>query len=62
MTTINTHLPAYPRRKDPILQELWDTKATLNREAGYDIGKLLANARKTVQMLQARGLVGASSL
>lgn len=60
MTAINTPMPAYPKRKDPILQELWDTKAILNREAGYDVGKLLASARKTVQMLQVRGLVRAS--
>jgi hypothetical protein len=52
-------MPAYPRRKDPILQELWDTKAKLNSEAGYDVSKLLANARRTVQMLQTRGLVRA---
>lgn len=59
MTAITTPVPAYPRRTDPILQELWDTKAQLNREAGYDVSKLLANARKTVQMLQTRGLVSA---
>ena len=56
MTAITTPVPAYPRRKDPILQDLWDTKAMLNKEAGYDVSTLFANARKTAEMLEARGL------
>lgn len=28
---------------DPILQELWDVKDEINRSAGYDIHRLLAN-------------------
>jgi hypothetical protein len=34
-----------PMRQDPILQELWDIKAELNKKANYDVGQVLANAR-----------------
>jgi hypothetical protein len=44
-----------PRRHDPILAELWEVKAKLNAEAGYDVKRLLADAHATsVQMGFAR--------
>ena len=35
-----------PRRHDPILQELWDTKAKMNAEANYDVHTLFESAKR----------------
>jgi hypothetical protein len=38
-------------RRDPILEELWAIKAEINKEAGYDVKRLLADAQATAQGL-----------
>ena len=38
--------PARLGREDPILQELWAVKATMNAESGYSIAKLAEQARQ----------------
>jgi len=45
------------QRNDPVLTELWETKAKMNAEAGYDPQQLLANAHKEVQALRTAGLL-----
>lgn len=37
------------RRFDPILQELYDVKAQLNKEAGYSVEKILERARESAK-------------
>jgi hypothetical protein len=38
-------------RRDPILEELWAVKAQINKEAGYDVKRLLADAHATARSL-----------
>lgn len=33
-------------RNDPLLQELWEVKATMNAESGYSVPKLAEQARQ----------------
>jgi hypothetical protein len=47
MNHINRPSPSVPhpdRVHDPMLQELWDIKAALNKQANYDVSQVLANA------------------
>jgi hypothetical protein len=37
------------RRFDPILQELYDVKAQLNKDAGYSVEKILERARESAK-------------
>jgi hypothetical protein len=39
-------LPPIRRRQDPLLQELWDIKAKLNKDAGYDVERLYAQIQQ----------------
>jgi len=41
-----TQKPIRLGRKDPILQELWAVKATINAEADYSIAKLAERTRQ----------------
>lgn len=41
-----TEKPARLGRADPLLQELWATKAALNAQAGYSVEKLAEQARQ----------------
>ncbi|MTW22702.1 hypothetical protein [Allochromatium palmeri] len=41
-----THDTARLGRNDPLLQELWTIKATMNANAGYSIQKLADQARQ----------------
>ena len=36
-----------PRRVDPILQELYELKARLNKEAGYSVEKILERVKQS---------------
>lgn len=48
-------------RNDPLLQELWAVKATLNAESGYSIQKLAEQARQfdlDATLARLRQLVG----
>jgi hypothetical protein len=47
----------YTPAKDPILQELWQIKADLNREANYDLAQLAKNARECTERLMPNMLV-----
>lgn len=43
----NQPIPAFvPKAPDAIMAELWSTKQRINAEAGYDIDKLLARAKR----------------
>ncbi len=56
----NPNFPALnpnKRLSDPVLTELWETKALLNQAANYDPAMLAENARKTVAKLQSQGLL-----
>ena len=40
-------VPAFvPKALDAIMAEIWSTKQRINAEAGYDIDKLLARAKR----------------
>ena len=45
-TVFATHNTACLGRNDPLLQELWAIKATMNAESGYSIQKLADQARQ----------------
>jgi hypothetical protein len=38
-----------PRAPDAIMAELWRVKAKLNTDAGYDVDRLIANARASAK-------------
>jgi hypothetical protein len=46
-----TTTSAHPMRNDPILQELWEIKAEINKEANYDAATLLRYAQIAVNDL-----------
>jgi hypothetical protein len=45
------------QRRDPVLAELWDIKAQMNAQAGYDVKRLLENAHQQVLAMKAAGLL-----
>jgi hypothetical protein len=45
------------RRRDPVLAELWEIKAQMNAQAGYDVKRLLENAHQQVLAMKAAGLL-----
>ncbi len=47
--TSNQAVAPNKRRFDPILQELYDVKAQLNKEAGYSVEKILERARESAK-------------
>jgi hypothetical protein len=47
------------QRHDPVLAELWEIKAQMNAQAGYDVRQLLENAHQQVLALKATGLLAA---
>ena len=55
--------PALPvalrQRRDPVLAELWQIKAEMNAQAGYDVRQLLENAHQQVLAMKAAGLLAA---
>lgn len=40
-----------PKRHDPILEELWEIKAQINKDAGYNLQRLADNARRNTAHL-----------
>lgn len=51
-------VPVTPRqRHDPVLAELWEIKAQMNAQAGYDVKALLENAHQQVLAMKAAGLL-----
>ena len=51
-------VPIAPRqRHDPVLAELWEIKAQMNAQAGYDVKRLLENAHQQVLAMKASGLL-----
>ena len=51
-------VPNAPRqRHDPVLAELWEIKAQMNAQAGYDVRRLLENAHQQVLAMKAAGLL-----
>jgi len=51
-------VPVAPRqRRDPVLAELWEIKAQMNAQAGYDVKLLLKNAHQQVLAMKAAGLL-----
>ena len=60
MNTANTPpIPSQPartgmpqRRIDPILQEVYDLKAQLNKEAGYSVKNILERARQSARLVK----------
>jgi hypothetical protein len=51
-------VPVAPRqRRDPVLAELWEIKAQMNAQAGYDVRVLLENAHQQVLNMKAAGLL-----
>ena len=51
-------VPVAPRqRRDPVLAELWEIKAQMNAQAGYDVRLLLENAHQQVLAMRAAGLL-----
>jgi hypothetical protein len=51
-------LPVAPRqRQDPVLAELWEIKAQMNAQAGYNVKQLLENAHTEVLAMRAAGLL-----
>jgi hypothetical protein len=51
-------VPVAPRQKhDPVLAELWEIKAQMNAQAGYDVKRLLENAHQQVLDMKAAGLL-----
>jgi hypothetical protein len=46
--TIQTAIPS-KRPFDPILQELYDVKAQLNKDAGYSVEKILEQAKESAK-------------
>jgi hypothetical protein len=67
MTTANAFQSALaavgvPKWQDEVLQELWDIKAKINEDAGYDLRRLVENAnRNTAQWVGADGRVRADA-
>lgn len=57
LTRADPQPDATHQRHDPVLAELWEIKARMNAEAGYDVKQLLANAHKEVQAMKAAGLL-----
>jgi hypothetical protein len=51
-TTLQPQLDSYPDRgptlgrNDPLLQELWETKAALNAAAAYSVARLAEQAER----------------
>lgn len=45
------------QRRDPMLAELWEIKAQMNAQAGYDVRLLLENAHQQVLAMKAAGLL-----
>jgi len=52
---------AQRQRHDPVLAELWEIKAQMNAQAGYDVRQLLENAHQQVLALKAAGLLAAGT-
>jgi len=50
---------ALRQRHDPVLAELWQIKAEMNAQAGYDVRQLLENAHQQVLAMKAAGLLAA---
>jgi hypothetical protein len=48
---------ALGQRHDPVLAELWEIKAQMNAQAGYDVRLLLENAHQRVLAMKAAGLL-----
>lgn len=45
--------PVKPRRGlDPILREVYELKARLNKEAGYSVDKILERVRESAKLAQ----------